>query len=200
MPVVKPSPEKSSSFFQNGLLTIIIPAPKSSDLLFSIVWLVFWAITFLWAMKLGILISLAIISDQAGSVTIKSLFVPLFFTFWLFMWGLAGFKMIKDVMWHLFGKEVLEINDYFFTIRRTVLGRGRSKLYRAVNIERLRVDCSPVSGSKRFFRRPEVTCLAFDYGADTIRFGAGIRAAEARQILERIQEYFPGYRGKIILR
>ncbi len=200
MPVVEPSPEKSSSSFRNGLLTIIIPAPKSPNLLFSIVWLIFWAITFLWAVKFGILLSLVIISEQAGAVTIKSLFVPLFFTFWLFMWGAAGFRSIKDVVWHLFGREELEFSDYLVTLRRSMLGRGRSRSYQVTHIERLRVDCSPISGSQRFFSGTEVTCLAFDYGADTIRFGVGIKEAEARHILERIHEYFPGYKGKITLR
>ncbi len=81
-----------------------------------------------------------------------------------------------------------------------MLGRERSRSYQATHIERLRVDCSRISGSQRFLRGPEATCLAFDYGADTIRFGVGIREAEARHILERVQEYFPGYKGKITLR
>lgn len=199
MPAVTPSSARSSASFRNGLLTVIIPAPKSPALLFSGVWLIFGGIIFFWAIKFAILISLAIIADQGGSLTITSVLVPLFFIFWLFMWGTSVFRSLRDLLWHLFGREELEISDYLITLRRSVWGKGRSKSYQMTHVERWRVDCSPISGSQRFFGGPDVTCLAFDYGADTVRFGVGIAEAEARSILEKVQGYFPGYKGKIIL-
>ena len=38
--------------------------------------------------------------------------------------------------------------------------------------------------------------LAFDYGAQTFRFGAGVDDAEARRILEKITARFPQYRTR----
>jgi hypothetical protein len=37
--------------------------------------------------------------------------------------------------------------------------------------------------------------IAFDYGSQTVRFGAGAGEAEAKQILEKIVARFPQYRA-----
>jgi len=130
----------------------------------------------------------------SGQATAKSLFVPLFLIFWTFFWGKAGFELMGRLLWNLFGEEQLRIDEHFVSIRRSVFGQGKSKLYRASHIERWRVDCQ----SPRFNQLGprEVTCLAFDYGADTIRFGVGIKEAEARSILRKIIEHFPAYKDK----
>jgi hypothetical protein len=38
--------------------------------------------------------------------------------------------------------------------------------------------------------------IAFDYGAQTFRFGAGVDEAEAKHILEKITARFPQYRTR----
>ncbi len=45
-----------------------------------------------------------------------------------------------------------------------------------------------------------VGTLAFDYGAKTFRFGAGIDEAEAKQIVAEIQNKFPQYRSSDLSR
>jgi hypothetical protein len=44
-------------------------------------------------------------------------------------------------------------------------------------------------------RRDHIGAVAFDYGAATFRFGAGIDEAEAKQIVAEIQQKFPQYRS-----
>jgi hypothetical protein len=198
MSIVNPPRERHSSSFRNGLLFITISAPRHPDLLFSIGWLFVWSITFFWAIKFAILFSLVIFSQQTGSVTIQSLLVPLFFIFWLIFWGRAGFRSIKRLLWHLFGEEETQISDSLITIKRRIFGRGRPKSYQSAHIERLRVACHSPQGFQKFLGEQEMTCLAFDYGSDTIRFGVGIAEAEARRILEKVQEHFPMYENRIM--
>jgi len=194
MSIVTPSKERHSSYFRKGSLTIVIPAPRSLEMLFWGGWLVFWGITFLWGLKFGILFTLVLLSEQ---VTIKALFVPLFFIFWLFAWGRAGLRMMGKLLWNLFGEEEIRIDEHFVSIRRVLFGKAKAKLYRGSLIERWRVSCQSTRaaplGSKT------TTCLAFDYGADTIRFGEGISEAEAYRILQKIVESLPVYKDKIIV-
>jgi hypothetical protein len=77
------------------------------------------------------------------------------------------------------------------TMRREPIGIPLRKGYDLLNVRNLRVV--PFDESLWSRRDPWTPTgpLAFDYGARTVRFGAGIDEAEARMIVDSIRTRFP---------
>jgi hypothetical protein len=113
--------------------------------------------------------------------------------FWTFM----GISIVRIFLWHIAGKETIEVTSQSMTLRRQVFNWGRTNVYLAERIKDLRLslpvgtpdipDIVDVYGVSLTF-----DWLAFDYGAETIRFARGIGKAEARQLLNTIEKYLLG--------
>lgn len=116
---------------------------------------------------------------------------------WTLFWFTAGFFTLFDVVWQCAGKELLEASPYSLNIRRQIFGLGWTRAFVAADVHDLRVSPQPLP---RYGRGYHVQTpwrwlgpLAFDYGAKTYRFGAGIDEAEAKHIVKLIQSHFPKY-------
>lgn len=110
----------------------------------------------------------------------------LFMGVWLTFWTLGGGFALLVWLWSLAGREIITIDGEGLTIRRAVFGIGPARRYVAGYVDRLRLaDESGASSG------PWGGGLAFDYGGDTIRFGAGLNPGEAREVLARIAARFP---------
>jgi len=117
----------------------------------------------------------------------------LFMGVWLIMWTLGGgiamyawFRMLAGGELVLLGRGVLMIKDEVF-------GVGRANEYDLAHIKHLRIE--PVAlfpmdmtGALRFWGIGGGP-IAFDYGSKTVRFGAGLDDAEAREVIQDLREH-----------
>jgi hypothetical protein len=130
-----------------------------------------------------------------------------FLVAWLVAWTIGGLFAALTLLWSLFGREVIELHPESLVHRRTILGIGRKKVYSVASIKDLRVT-SPglrfnnLSFSKLFDRQNQQEMprpgdfwglsggpIVFDYGARTVRCGAGVDEAEAKTIVAQLTRW-----------
>ena len=94
----------------------------------------------------------------------------LFLSAWLLGWSIAPLLMTAVLLMMLFGREVVRARpgrvDLFIGLPFLGLGAG----YDVAKMRNLRFE-NPLPGSSRSWRGGHV---AFDYGANTVRFGSGL--------------------------
>lgn len=166
-------------------LRIAIPAPRSWLLiLFLGFWLTGWAAGEIIVGGLFLRGILAMLSGQTPDIGEGA--GMLFMGVWLALWTVGGGFALVTWLWNLAGKETVLVDGEALTIYRTVFGIGTAKRYAAAYVDRLRAseDSADSQG-------PWSGGLAFDYGGKTVRFGAGLTPAEARDVLARIADRFP---------
>lgn len=166
-------------------LRVAIPAPRNwPTILFLGFWLMAWAVGEIIVGALFLRGVLATLRGQTPNVGEGA--GMLFMGIWLTFWTLGGGFALLVWLWSLAGREIITIDGEGLTIRRAVFGIGPARRYVAGYVDRLRVaDESGASSG------PWGGALAFDYGGDTIRFGAGLNPGEAREVLARIAARFP---------
>ena len=138
-----------------------------------------------------------------------------FLGFWLAAWTVGGLFAAFTLLWMVFGREVLELRPDVLVHRRMILGVGPARDYDLTAIKDLhlgpagfRVD--HFSFSRLFDRqstKPDYSRIGdawglsggqvvFDYGAKTVRCGAGLDEAEAKMIIARFQQRSPRLRAE----
>ncbi len=111
-----------------------------------------------------------------------------------------------DLLWHLVGKEIVEINDDGIVIRHHILGMGLAARFKAGDIQGLFVSRPKSNWLKGWlfsrqlwyfnFKRGKI---AFNCGrtiwggVKTFRFGTSLDEVEAAQIVSLIHKRFPQY-------
>jgi hypothetical protein len=190
---IKPFAARHTTDDLGDMLKITIPSQKQwFQILFIGFWLVGWAFG-----EVTVLRSLISGNGFGGP--------SLFMIAWLGGWTIGGGYAIYILFWQLVGNEIIQVSNYAITTSRSILGFGFPKEYSSEYIKTLRVSSSPSSndmfGWSRASRFYGVGggLLAFDYGSKTVKFGAGIDEAEAKQILSEIQQRYPQYRTKVHL-
>jgi hypothetical protein len=208
MPIVA-LPEQRHSIQDEGFsFKVIIPSRKNYfAMIFLGIWLTGWA--FGEIMVGGIFLAGIVqlffktpaILPAVGQSGVAGLFGGgLFMLVWLAGWTVGGGYALYTFLWQLTGKENIEVSYDLIKIQRALFGLGRTREYAATHIKNLRV--TPWGADQNIFGRSRASSvwgisgglLAFDYGAKTFRFGAGVDEAEAKQILEEIVARFPQYR------
>ena len=193
--VVKPPGPKHTSEDLGDKLLISIPSLKNWFLVFFLgFWLILWVIG-----EVGILLFLILDTGKNGYDGPPILFLIV----WIIFWTIGGGFAIYQLAWQIAGKEVVEVTTQGITISRAVLGLHSSKEYSANYIKELRVSSSNMNlshpmlmwsySSSSPWRHNVIGSLAFDYGAQTFRFGMSIDGAEAKQIVAEIQQNYPQY-------
>lgn len=174
-----------------GYLLVAIPARRNWALmLFLPIWLVGWAI--------GLVVATGMLSIfSAVPVTGFAETASLFLLAWLAMWLFGGLVALYTLAYTAAGREELRISEMTLRLQRRIgpLPAGRARTYDLQHASRLRTEPTPMP--PWWARRrgtPEPKPIAFDYGAKTVRFGAGLDEAEARQLVEQIAEYSPALR------
>lgn len=166
-------------------LRITIPARRNwFTVLFLGFWLTGWAAGEIIVGGMLVRGVLAMLRGQAPDFGVGA--GMLFMLIWLAFWTFGGAFALVTWLWNLAGKETVLIDGEALTIYKTVLGLGPAKRYDAAYVDRLRV--AEESGDSQ---GPWSGGLAFDYGGKTVRFGAGLTPAEARDVLARIADRFP---------
>jgi hypothetical protein len=160
-------------------LEVIIPAQRRALLAaFLTVWLAGWAV---------------------GAATALGGFVrkhplrapPGFLALWLTVWMLGGVFAAFALIWTVFGRERLTLTEQYLDVRREALGLGRGWRYDLANVKDLRASGLPSStmtwgSGGHFWSYGGGGQIAFDYGPKTVRFGATIDEAEAKQIVAQL--------------
>ena len=100
------------------------------------------------------------------------------------------------VLWSLFGREIIRVDADTLGIQRRLFWDRQPKDYEISSIRALRVTGVPYEPF-RLFRSFGLAGgpIAFDYGAETVRFGAGIQEAEAEHVLDLLSKKAPQLRG-----
>jgi hypothetical protein len=102
-------------------------------------------------------------------------------------WTIAGIGAIGWWAWMVWGTESLEINPDGLIVRRQLFGIGAARTYDLRHISKLRVDPSRFGLPHRMGRGD----ITFEYDAKTVRCGAGLDEAEARQVVDRLAQPNP---------
>ena len=172
---------KASVFDTPAGLVINTPSTKNFGLiLFLGFWLCGWLLGEVSAIR-----SLAIGKTAAG----KSLFVVV----WLAGWTVGGAAAIYFWLWNIAGHEIVSLTPTSLTIRRDILGFGRSREYDLPSVKNLRI---PLTLANTNLTIPAQSfggggTIAFDYGAKTFRFGGGLADAEASHLIDVLKSRYP---------
>jgi hypothetical protein len=197
MPVKLPAPKHTTEDLGDKLVMSIPYSTRWFSALSQLLWLVFQA-------GLVILMVFVLIAIGKEADPISRFFFYLILAGTLFMTAGIAFAFY-GFLWHVLGREIVQVSSQSIMINRTMLGQGSPKEYSADSVKDLRL-LPAVAALFRTglawsyaFRFPMLSrwtgLLAFDYGAKTFRFAAGIDEAEAKQILAGIQQKFPQYRS-----
>jgi hypothetical protein len=157
-------------------LELVIPAPrKIVTVLFLLVWLGGWV-----AGEVAVTRRIFFEPTESGGSA--------FLLVWLAGWTVGGGVAIFSLLWMLFGRERVTLGVSTLTIRREALGVGRERRYDLANVKDLRASPVPVDTTRRSAQPWGFGggTVAFDYGAQTIRFGAQLEEAEAKQLVARL--------------
>ena len=163
--------------------TIVVPARKQwFSILFLLVWLGGWT--------MGEISALRVVFGPGvpGGPTA-------FLIFWLCGWTFGGLFVVYSLLWMLAGSERITVSSGALTIRKQVFGFGREKAFELGEISELRVNrdrgrSSRASGGLTLPDIGGMGSVAFDYGAKTVRFAAGIDEAEAALIVNDLSSRY----------
>jgi hypothetical protein len=113
---------------------------------------------------------------------------------WFVVWTVSGLLAIYAWLWQVVGKEIITVHGQTFTRRRDVGGFGFDKEYNLLQMRDLRVaqvgfNPLDVSSSLQLWGIGGGV-IAFDYEARTIRFGAGLDEAEAKEVVTAITQRY----------
>ncbi|MFC4821345.1 hypothetical protein [Dokdonella ginsengisoli] len=157
-------------------LELEMPARRSvSAVAFSSLWLVIWAV-----------IGYSFVSYRGGEgedSTGGSLAM-------LLLWSALGAPAIFAWLWNIMGKERLCLSPNRISFRLEMLRMGIGNHYDPSLVRNFRAVDVPATTAAWFWTSPVTIVaggpLAFDYGARTVRLGAGIDYAEAVELARRI--------------
>lgn len=126
-----------------------------------------------------------------GSESMKGQSDPAFMIFWLAGWTFGGAFAVLTLLWNLAGLERIVVGNDEFLIRREIFRIGFGKRYELREVKDFRVvESSDPPGPFGMQARNPFGLgggpFAFDYGAKTVRFGAGIDVAEAKHWRSRL--------------
>ena len=115
-----------------------------------------------------------------------------FLALWLAVWLPIGALALVGWLWMVAGYEEARADATALEIRQGIGRWFRTRRYAADEVRDLRVSPPTASDSApgRVLRYWGIGAgaIAFDYGADTIRFGQGISEAEAKELVRRLDE------------
>jgi len=180
MAYVQPALMRSTITPEPNGIKVVIPAKRNwFILLFLSFWLCGWAV---------------------GEFTVPFEFfkndtpsgAKLFSLAWLGAWTIGGGFAIYAWLWQIKGEEIITLTPAALLKKRSVFGYGRQHEYGIQHVKNLRVapqGYNPFDfASVGQFWGVSGGAIAFDYGAKTYRFGAGLDESEANQIVSQMKQ------------
>src|SRR5258706_10714548 len=114
----------------------------------------------------------------------------LFLGVWLIFWTFGGLTALYKWLAQIIGTERVTLATNALTIQRDVFGFEPTREYELSSIRNLRVSRVDFEAKYMSRNRPGIFDngpIAFDYGAKTYRFGAGVDESEASAIIEELK-------------
>jgi hypothetical protein len=172
---------------------ITIPSRKN---IFYFAWFAIWLIV--WGFvtsRLFLLWELMIQGavEMNGTGFIMAMIICLV-PFLIALLGMGAFAVHKT-LWHISGKEIIEVTHQDLTVTKQVLRWKWSKVYSFNKIRNLRANTQklsmflPSNRVRRFLGGAGM--IAFNYGRRTPSFGLDISAEEAEDIIGALQDQMP---------
>jgi hypothetical protein len=109
----------------------------------------------------------------------------LFEAFWMCGWVMGEVMATYALTRMLGGRDILQLGDGVFELRKEAFGIGLSKRYSLSEIRDLRFRPETGGGKSH-----QDSCIAFDNGAKTITLGDGIDEGEANQLIRTILDRY----------
>ena len=173
-------PNRLSKFYDSPAgFEIIIPAKRNYFYItFLGFWIMGWVVAEVWVIDM-------LISWNSGTEYSK-----IFLYSWLGAWTAGGVFSIYFWLWMAIGKEIIILNEMALSIKRDILGFGRTYEYVLNHINNMRYS-APGHTAYDFETGMSIIgirggLIAFDYGERTFRFGASIDEVEAKDIILEI--------------
>lgn len=117
-----------------------------------------------------------------------------FMVTWFVVWTASGLLAIYALLWQVLGKEIVAVQGQTFKTRRNVGRFGFDREYDLSQMRNLRIEpvgFSPVDLSSSLqLWGVGGGVIAFDHGARSYRFGAGLDEAEAKQVMTAIKQRY----------
>lgn len=113
---------------------------------------------------------------------------------WFGVWTVGGAFAIYAWLWQVLGKEIVIVHGQTCRVRRDIGRFGFDKEYDLLQmwnlcVEEVRFNPLDFSSSLQLWGIGGGV-IAFDYGAKTYRFGAGLDEAEAKQTVTAIKKRY----------
>jgi hypothetical protein len=212
MKIITPPKPRHTSEIYNEEITITIPVKKRwAEIIWLLFFLLFFSQPLYWLGKTVFLYFLYLLSfagfygevphNTDSIVNIMSTIGALIIIFLGFL--LIELWAVYSLLWRFVGKEIITASKDVFVITRKLFGWKRYKAYKTSDISALRISRPTDYRSEMLseFRRMfgGAGTIAFDYGAKSFRFGAGLDEAEGRQIIKKIQTHFQNILPQFIL-
>lgn len=112
----------------------------------------------------------------------------------ILFWAFLGLFIGRIFLWHIGGKEVIEVTPQSIKLRRQIFNLGRTEVYRAEGIKNLRfappskAPDLPDTAIDPYGISLTIDWLAFEYEKKTVWFARSINEAEAKHLLEAIKQ------------
>lgn len=194
MSLVQPAGPRSFVTEASEGVLITIPCRRNwAAVVFLMLWLTGWSV----GEVFGLTMLLTNVLGMALTKTAVPGPGPWFMGLWLLGWTAGGLWAMYSVGLMLTGKELIFLNraQSCLALQQRVWGfGGRTREYALGEIRRLRVSPEGLGAYGFNAQRTWMTgsrTIAFDYGAKTFRFGAGVDEAEAQAIVDTLQERWP---------
>lgn len=175
----RPSPPRITITDRPDELRIVMPNRRS---LFVIIFLGFWICG--WAV--GTVMAPAQFLKSTAQLGEEWLMLT-----WFVVWMVGGVLAIYAWLWQVIGKETVTVRGHTLATRREMRGFGFGKDYNLVQMTDLRVgqagfDPMDLTSALQLWGIGGGV-IAFEYGAKTRRFGAGLDETEAKQVVESLK-------------
>ena len=163
-------------------LRIVMPCRRSwFVILFLVFWLCGWAVA-------EVMVANQFLNGDAPPEG------EFFMMTWFGVWTVGGVFAIYAWLWQVMGKEMVTVHGQTFITRRDIGGFGFDKEYDLLQMRDLRVGqigFNPLEFSSSLqLWGIGGGVIAFEYGAKTYRFGAGLDEAEAKQAVTAIKKRY----------
>ncbi|MEO3408584.1 hypothetical protein AAFN85_32010 [Mucilaginibacter sp. CAU 1740] len=175
-------PYQGRTIIEDNVEFITITIPGKRDFL-SISWFFVWMIAFSF-------IGSTAISDLVDPTTHN---VRGGMIFWITGWAIMGLMSIKNAIWLIWGREIIEIDKNTFGITKKNYFLSRDKVYDLKECKHFRIRDKDSTADRKYwsifyYRNDDPGNIAFDYGMKTFSFGEDLQEAESRYILDFIKE------------
>ena len=119
-----------------------------------------------------------------------------FITLWLAGWLLGEVWAVYSWLWSGFGKEIVTIREGALSIRRDILGYGRTRSFPIGNVSNLRASGFFPSDSywSNYLVQLKLAggTVGFDVQGQVKKFGIQLTEPEAQEVVRELKPYLPG--------